>query len=130
MLWRMAAADDDAPAPPADLDLHAVLEGAVGAGQCNHQAAIAGRAAGLHRLLDVTEADAAVELREFFAKAAGRVDKRAPRMVPLARRGPHLDAQPLGEPAGKPDMVGVIVRHDETGHRAPAKFLRDDPLPE
>src|SRR6185312_3954879 len=94
-----------------------------------HQAAVAGRAADLHRLLDVAEADAAVERGELVAKAARRAAKRKTRLVPLARRGPQLDAKPLGEPAGQPDMVGVIMRDDEPRHR-PVELVRDDMLPE
>src|SRR6185312_1784091 len=118
-----------APAPPADLDLHAVGEGAVAGGQRAHQTAIAGRTPDLHGLLDVGEADAAVELGELVAEAAGRPIERTMRMLPLAGRGPQLDAKPLAEPAGEPDMVRVIMRDDDARHRR-AELVREDVLPE
>jgi hypothetical protein len=130
MLRRMAAADDDAPGSPADHELHAVGKTVILLRHRSDQAAVALRPADLDRLLDVAEADAAVEIGELAMEGAGPVGDRLARMAPFAVGGPKLDAEPLGEPAGKAHMVGVEMRADEPRHLLAVERAGEDPLPE
>ena len=73
--------------------------------------------------------------------AAGKGARRL-RIIGGAVAGHHAGVQPLllgdpqgrlpalGEPAGKPDMVGMVMRDDDPPHRPAAEMLGKDLLPQ
>ena len=125
----MAFADNDAPFAPADHDRHAVTEPMIGRRHRRDAAAIARMAPG-------------------EKIAVGLVEPRPPREAACRRgiirrplAGHHAGVQPLllgdpqgrvpalGEPAGEPDMVRMIMCDDDPADWAAGEALGEDPLP-
>src|SRR2546430_10654399 len=52
-----------------------------------------------------------------------------PRVQPLLFGDPERRLPALGQPAGQPDMVGVVVGDDNPPHRPAAELLGEDLLP-
>ena len=128
MFRRVAAADDDAPIVRADAQHHTVGQPVMMLRHRRHRDARVG--ARLRQRLGLLRHAAAAEQRQAgLDQHLAGVEAEAPPHAPLGFADPQFDAERLGQPAGKADMVRVSVGDDEARDLAPRQRAGKHALP-
>ena len=129
-LRRMAFADNDPPTPSADLDLAPVTDPVIGRRHRGHAAPVACVAHGKDVARLLVEPGALGKGARRLRIIGGAVAGHHARVQPLFLGDPQGRLPTLGEPAGKPDMVGMVMGDDDPPHRPAAEIGGKELLPE
>src|SRR5947209_20202591 len=113
----MTFADDDPPLPPVDVDLAPVANAMISRRHRGHAALVAGMThrKDVARLL--VEAGPLGKRARRLRIIGGAVAGHHARVQPLLLGDPQGRLPTLGEPAGKPDMVRMVMRDNDPPHR-------------
>ena len=129
-LRRMSFADNDPPLPPAYVDLAPLTDPVIGRRHRGHAAPVAGMAHGKDVARLVVEAGPLGKSARRLRIISGAVAGHHARVQPLLLGDPQGRLPTLGEPAGKPDMVGMVMRDDDPPHRPAAEIAGKELLPQ
>ena len=128
-LRRMAFADDDPPFPSADLDRHPVGKPLKTRRHRRDAAAVAVLPLAEKLGCRVVEARAASETTPHRGEILGSMAHH-PGGQPFLLGDPQGRLPTPGQPIGEPDVVRVVVRHDDPSDRQSAEPLGKDPFPQ
>ena len=125
----MAFADDDPPFPSADLDRHPVGKALKTRRHRGHAAAVAVLPLAEKLRFRVVEARAASETTPHRGEILGSMAHH-PGEQPFLLGHPQGRLPTPDEPIGEPDVIRVVVRHDDPSDRQSAEPLGKDPFPQ